>query len=121
MPVVRIWWVVGWLQVVALLIATLWPAVALPGPEGSDKLVHLASFGWLMFWFAQVVVQRRWRLVLLLIGYGALIEVLQFFSGYRHGDGWDLLADSSGVFVAWAVVLWVSPNVIDRFAANKNG
>ncbi|RLA10584.1 MAG: VanZ family protein [Gammaproteobacteria bacterium] len=115
MSVSRLWWVLGWMQVVILLIATLWPAIDLPGPEGSDKVVHLASFGWLMIWFAQVVDQRRWRLVLLLIAYGALIEVLQSLSGYRHGDWWDLLADSTGVLVAWGAVRWVLPDFLGRF------
>lgn len=121
MSVVKYWWVLGWLQVVAVLVMTLWPAVDLPGPEGSDKLAHLASFGWLMIWFAQVVLQRRWRLVLLLVGYGALIELLQWLSGYRHGDGWDLLADAAGVLLAWAAVRWVLPDFVYRFSRAGRG
>lgn len=112
----RCWWLFGWLQVLVLLAATLWPAVTIPGPEGSDKLVHLVSFGWLMVWFAQLITTRRWRLALTLSLYGALIELLQHFSGYRYGDIWDLCADSSGVMLAWGLVRWVMPNLLDQIA-----
>jgi len=117
MSVSRLWWILGWIQVVILLIVTLWPTIELPGPEGSDKVVHLASFGWLMIWFAQVVGQARWRLALILMGYGGLIEVLQWLSGYRHGDWWDLLADSAGVLLAWGAIRWFLPDLIHRFSA----
>ena len=118
MPVTRWWWLFGWMQVVVVLFATLWPAVELPGPEDTDKVVHLVSFGWLMIWFAQVV-HWRWRLVLLLIAYGGLIELLQWASGYRHGDWRDLAADSTGVLIAWAAVRWLLPNLITYFFNGK--
>ncbi len=102
----RLWWLLGWLQGLILLVATLWPEVILPGPEDSDKLIHALSFGWLMGWFSQVVIQRRWRLVALLIAYGAVIELLQWLSGYRFGDWWDLLADAVGVVIVWIAVHW---------------
>ena len=39
------------------------------------------------------------RIALLLIGQGVLIEVLQYFGGYRYGDWQDALADGVGVLL----------------------
>ena len=112
----QIWWSLGWLQAIVLLVLMLLPEIDVPGPEGSDKGAHLLSFGWLMFWFSQVVVTQRWRLVLTLVLYGGLTELLQQFSGYRYGDIWDFCADSCGVLLAWGLVIWVVPNVLNRLA-----
>ncbi len=108
------WWRLGWLQLVVLLILTLWPEVRLPGPQGTDKFSHLLSFAWLMCWFAQVVEQHRGRLVLALITYGALIEVLQYFSGYRMGELADLAADAAGVLIGWGIVHFLLPNLFRK-------
>ncbi|MEL0082251.1 MAG: VanZ family protein [Gammaproteobacteria bacterium] len=117
----RYWWVLGWLQVVILLVACLWPTVELPGPEGTDKGAHLLSFGWLMLWFSQVVSRHRVLLAGLIIAYGGLIELLQTFSGYRQGSGWDWLADGLGVLLAWAAAEWIVPDIVNRFeGANQD-
>ena len=114
----KVWWPLGWVQVLILLAVMLWPAVDVPGPQGSDKVVHMVSFGWLMSWFAQVVIAQRWRLALLLGLYGGLIELLQHFSGYRYGDLWDLCADVAGVLLAWGLVAWIMPNFLEQMSAD---
>ncbi|HAC35008.1 MAG TPA: VanZ family protein, partial [Gammaproteobacteria bacterium] len=95
------WWRLGWLQLGLLLTLALWPEVQLPGPQGTDKVSHLLSFAWLMCWFGQVVERQRLRLAVALIAYGALIEFLQYFSGYRMGELADLYADISGILIGW--------------------
>jgi VanZ family protein len=44
------------------------------------------------------------RIGLLLIAHGVLIEVLQYFTGYRFGDWQDALADGVGVLVGLALM-----------------
>jgi len=39
------------------------------------------------------------------MGYGILMEVLQGFTGYRHMEGADLLADLLGLMVGHLVVV----------------
>ena len=48
------------------------------------------------------------RLAALLCLHGCLIEVLQYFSGYRYGDWQDALADGVRVIVALVVFVIVS-------------
>jgi VanZ family protein len=44
------------------------------------------------------------RIALLLIAHGVLIEVLQYFTGYRFGDWQDAMADGVGVLVGLVLV-----------------
>ncbi len=41
--------------------------------------------------------KSKWKLAALLCFHGCLVEVLQYFSGYRYGDWQDALADGLGV------------------------
>ena len=52
--------------------------------------------------------ESKLRLAALLCLHGCLIEVLQYFSGYRFGDWQDALADGVGVIVALVVFVIVS-------------
>jgi len=54
------------------------------------------------------------RLAALLSLHGCLIEVLQYFSGYRFGDWQDALADGVGVIIGGAFFVIVSNFVILR-------
>ena len=49
----------------------------------------------------------RLRIALLLIGQGVLIEVLQYFGGYRYGDWQDALADGVGVLLGLSFAAWL--------------
>jgi len=51
-------------------------------------------------------------LAALLCLHGCLIEVLQYFSGYRYGDWQDALADGVGVMMSLAIFVIVSNFVI---------
>ncbi len=51
-------------------------------------------------------VSKR-RMAFLLIVQSGLIEVLQYFSGYRYGDWQDALADGVGVLLGLSLVAWL--------------
>jgi VanZ family protein len=53
------------------------------------------------------------RIGLLLIAHGVLIEVLQYFTGYRFGDWQDAVADGVGVLVG--LVLMAALMRLDGF------
>jgi VanZ family protein len=71
-----------------------------------DKVAHIAAFGVMMMLCAVVVTTRRataWS-ALVLIAVGIAIELVQSTTGYRDFDADDMLADATGVLVAWAAV-----------------
>ena len=63
-----------------------------------DKGNHLAAFIMLAF-FIDFSVSGYWRKWLGLVIYGAVIEVAQWFSGYRVFELTDILADSIGITI----------------------
>jgi membrane associated rhomboid family serine protease len=80
-----------------LTVAMLWPInQPPPGPDGSDKLVHLIAFAALAFPLART---GRFGLVPVFVCasvFGGLIEVIQPFFG-RSADMQDWIADIAGV------------------------
>lgn len=97
----RAWMSIGWLGAALALVFSLGPP-ALDGNSGqTDKLAHLAGYAVLMFWWAQLVVRRRWRLALAIILYGIAIEGLQGLTPDRLPDAGDALANTAGVLLGW--------------------
>jgi len=108
--------VVFWLCFVGLTGLALSPAPYLPPLDifnWWDKAQHAIGYGTLM---ASALLAypkvSKLRLADLLCLHGCLIEVLQYFSGYRYGDWQDALADGVGVIVAPVVFAIVSNFVI---------
>ncbi len=112
----RAWLFIGWLGVVLALAFSLGPSMLDKDSGQADKLVHLASYATLMFWWAQLVVQRRWRLALAVILYGIAIEGLQSLTPDRQADLRDVLANTSGVLLGWFSARLL-PNLPARLAA----
>ena len=96
----RLWWTAGWLGIALTLVVSLTPPV-LSEAGHADKLVHLSGYAVLMFWWAQVITQRRWRLAAAVILLGAAIELLQGLTPNRQPDVLDALANSAGVLIGW--------------------
>jgi VanZ family protein len=86
------------------------------GGSHSDKLVHLAGYAVLMFWWTQLVVDRRWKLALVAVLYGIAIEGLQGLTPNRQPDAFDALANSAGVLIGW-LAAHLLPNLPARIAA----
>ena len=97
----------GWLLVAAIVWASLTPAPPKVDFEASDKLGHLAGYGLLMFWFAQLYAARPTRLVYgsLFVAMGIALEFIQGELGYRTYDVFDMYANTLGVLAGWAVAL----------------
>ena len=96
-----------WVCFVVISALALSPAPYLP-PElfnWWDKAQHAIGFGTLavLAVLAYPGVSKL-RIGLLLVALGVLIEVLQYFSGYRFGDWQDALADGVGVLVGLALM-----------------
>ena len=88
----------------------LWLALSANPPRAAglfdfDKLNHLAAFFVLAllteYAFPSVTVSAQ-KLVPLL-GFGLLIEVLQYWVGYRHFEWLDVAADAAGIVLFWVL------------------
>ena len=88
-----------------LTVAMLWPInQPPPGPDGSDKVVHLIAFAALAFPLART---GRFGLIPIFIttsAYGGIIEVLQPSFG-RSADMQDWIADITGVALGMMLAL----------------
>lgn len=99
-----VWRGLGYLAVVALLTACLWPQADTVGPQGIDKLLHLTAFALVAAWFGALVRPSRYPvLALALAAFGLAIEALQWLTGYRSAELMDWLADLAGIAVGLAL------------------
>ena len=72
----------------------------------SDKVLHVLAYAGLMGWFAQLF-RHRFARVLLGVGFVALGAGIEFAQGmvpYRQFEYVDMLANASGVLLAWLLV-----------------
>jgi len=100
-----LWWTLGIGMVATVWVLSLTPRPPSLGFENGDKLGHFLAYGAQVAWFGWMVSRRWvWRVVLLFVLQGALLEVLQGLSGYRQPDLYDMFANSIGAGIGWVVV-----------------
>jgi hypothetical protein len=112
----RLWRAGGWLGVAITLAVSLMPPPLNDSGSHTDKLVHLAGYAVLMFWWAQLVVERRWKLAVAVVMFGIGIEGLQGLTPDRQPDLLDALSNSGGVLLGWLAARLL-PNLPQRLAA----
>jgi VanZ family protein len=100
-----------WASFMGINVLALTPAPYLPPLEifnWWDKAQHAIAFATLavLAVLAYPEASKR-RIAFLLIVQGVLIEVLQYFSGYRYGDWQDALADGVGVLLGLTLAAWL--------------
>ena len=97
-----------WTSFVVINILALSPAPFLPPLEifnWCDKAQHAIAFAVLAVLAVLAYPEvSKLRIALLLIGQGVLIELLQYYWGYRFGDWQDAVADGVGVLLGLAMV-----------------
>jgi len=94
------WLLPGWVLVVAVIAASVFPGIPVPNISGADKLAHAASYCLLMVWFAGLYAPRHHGIVALsLLALGLVLEVVQWSLPYRFFEPADLLANATGVIV----------------------
>ncbi len=100
----KLWLIIGWSLVLLVIGLTLMSSPPpLPSIEYNDKIGHILAYFVLMGWFAQLYHAPKQRLTYL-IGFlllGGTLEILQSLGGVRHGEWADMLANSTGVLLAW--------------------
>jgi len=97
-----LWRSLGYLLVAAVVWLSLSPAPPETAAMFGDKLGHLWAYGCLMGWFSQWHSgNQRAKLALGFIAMGLLMEYLQWLGGDRMPEALDMLANTSGVLLAW--------------------
>ena len=99
-----------WVCFLALNALALSPAPYLPPGlfHWWDKALHAIGFGTLTVLAVLAYPDvSKLRIGLMLVALGVLIEVLQYFSGYRFGDWQDAVADGVGVLGGLVGVTWL--------------
>ncbi len=95
----------GWTWAAAIAWLSLAPSLPSVEVAYGDKLGHLAAYGLLMFWFAQLYALTRTRLAhgIFFVVMGIALELAQGQTGYRTFDVLDMAANALGVLLGWAV------------------
>lgn len=119
----KLWLIVGWslvLMVIGLSLMSSPPPV--PSINYGDKFAHILAYFVLMGWFAQLyhAPKQRFNYLIGFILLGGVLEILQSLGGVRYGDWADMLANSTGVLLAWQLtksrLAYVLVFVEDRFS-----
>lgn len=122
--VYRLWLSLGLMACGVLFYGCLMHNPPQPHITDFDKVEHFTGYLILGCWFGALMRPRYLRVFIGLTLFGAFIEVVQWWSGYRDGDWHDLLADSLGaaaglVLVRLGAMQWLA--YIDaRVAATRN-
>ena len=111
----RLWRAAGWTGIVLTLLASLLPPALEGGESHVDKLAHLLGYALLMFWWAQLVVHKRWKLAVAVVLFGVAIELLQGLTPERQPDPLDALANAAGALLGWLAARLL-PNLPERLA-----
>lgn len=87
---------------VSVFVASVLDPGGTPAVGVNDKLQHLFAFAVLGFLARRAMPrQDRWRVILpLMLGYGLLVECVQWFMPWREFSLLDLLADLVGLLIA---------------------
>jgi VanZ family protein len=116
--VMRLWRMAGWLGIALTLVVSLMPPALDSSGSHIDKIVHLAGYAVLTFWWAQLVTRQRWKLAIVVVLFGIAIELLQGLTPDRMPDPLDALANSGGVLLGWLAARLL-PNLPDRLGARR--
>lgn len=101
----NLWLILGWLLVLAVCYLSLTPTPPKFDVkfEHLDKLEHLLAYFFMMSWFAQLYQTKQLRLfyIIFFILLGVSIEILQGMGSTRFFEYTDMLANTSGILLAW--------------------
>lgn len=114
----RLWIWLGLMLVFGICVMSL---ISVPAPVRSlmlnDKLMHVAVYACLMSWFAQIFRHDLARLVFVvvfvLMGIG--IEYLQGLTPSRRFEVLDMIANTCGVLLAWALAYTWMGKILEWF------
>jgi len=105
---VTVWRMVFGVSALVILALALAPSEAVFSATGWDKTNHLLAFSVLALLGFRAYPGRWTRVILGLLAYGGLIEIFQSFTPDRAAEWSDVLADSVGLGLGYAVQILAS-------------
>src|SRR5213593_3896304 len=110
----RIWLLLGWGMVVAVVVLSLIP-LDVDLVQNEDKLAHFVAYGSLSFWFGMLVEGRgrELRIAVAFALLGAALEFLQGLTDYRTFEIADMTANAIGAALGWGLAQTPLRNVLD--------
>jgi len=113
-----LWLAIGFILIAAIVVLSITdiPVEIIPF-DLQDKILHLLAYGCLMGWFAQIYRHDLTRLLLALalVAMGIGIEFLQAMTPTRQFEILDMIANTSGVMLAWALAYTWLGSVLSGF------
>ncbi|MBI3188522.1 MAG: VanZ family protein [Gammaproteobacteria bacterium] len=120
----KIWIILGLTMIAFVVFQTLTSSPVGSGLKISDKLMHIVGYFGMMGWFVQIFNKRMQQLWLAagFIILGVVLEFLQGWGGIRHYELADMLANATGVILAWifaftrfsVILLWIESGLSRR-------
>jgi hypothetical protein len=98
----KLWSVLGWLLVAAVIVGSLIPGPALEVVDAdiNDKVMHASAYCVLMVWFAGFYARTLYPLIAaVLLGLGIGLDLLQGLTETRTFDWHDIGMNCAGVIV----------------------
>lgn len=109
MRIVKVYKTLLWVSMVIVLILSLIPMHGPASVSGQDKLHHFIAYAFLC-WLAIQSYRHRFSIIsigLALVFLGLVIELAQYFTGYRYAEIADALANTAGILlVVMLTYLW---------------
>jgi len=115
----KLWLTLGWMMVALVFYFSL-----IPGPpeiklnfKYIDKVEHFLAYVILMGWFSQIYQSNKNRIAyfIFFVSMGVLIEILQGMGKVRFFEYSDMLANTTGVTVAWILTRGELKHLLVRF------
>jgi VanZ family protein len=109
-----LWLSIGYLMVLFVIYSSLTSSPVTMDVKFSDKILHVVGYFALMSWFMLIYHSRkiRYLLVMLFISMGIGLEFLQDLGGVRYFEVRDMLANTTGVLLAWLLVKTPFPGLL---------
>lgn len=117
-----LWLLIGYAMIAFVVMQSLTSSPVSVGFELSDKFYHVVGYFGLMGWFVQIYHSKFGRLLwgVFFIAMGISLEFLQDMGGVRHFELNDMIANTTGVIIAWALsgtvfsscLLWMESKVL---------
>ena len=110
----RIWLLLGWGMVAAVVVLSLIP-LDVDLVQNEDKFAHFVAYGTLAFWFGMLIEGRgrELRIAVAFALMGVALEFLQGLTDYRTFEVADMVANAAGASVGWGLAQTPLRNVLE--------
>ena len=115
----------GFTMITFVVYQTLTSSPLGTGMRISDKLLHITGYFGMMGWFVQIFNDRKQKILLAagFVGMGIMLEFIQGWGGIRQYEVADMLANTTGVALAWALAYTRCSDIlltVESVIHNKN-